>query len=116
MPPPTSPSLLARGAIALIGLYRRFISPLLGQVCRFSPSCSIYTRDAIGRFGFFAGGLLGAWRIARCHPLCDGGHDPVPERYAFSPCRSATANGPPATPPSPPLPTSNDSTGDDRSN
>lgn len=88
MKPPTSPSLLARGAIALIGLYRRFLSPLLGQVCRFTPSCSIYTRDSIARFGFFSGGLLGAWRIARCHPLCDGGHDPVPERLLFRSCRT----------------------------
>jgi hypothetical protein len=106
MKPSTSPSLLARGAIALIGLYRRFISPLLGQVCRFSPSCSLYTRDAIGRFGFFSGGLLGAWRIARCHPLCDGGHDPVPERLVFPRCRAAAAAASPPTEP----------TGDDRSN
>ncbi len=95
MKPPTSPSLLARGAVALIGLYRRFISPLLGQVCRFSPSCSIYTRDAIVRFGFFSGGLLGAWRIARCHPLCDGGHDPVPDRLEFARCRPPSPRGDP---------------------
>ena len=88
MPNPPPPSLLARAALLLIAGYRRVISPLLGPVCRFTPSCSVYTRDAILRFGFFSGGTLGAWRIARCHPLCDGGDDPVPEKLAFPRCRN----------------------------
>jgi putative membrane protein insertion efficiency factor len=67
---------LATGAIRL---YRWLIAPLLPPACRFEPSCSQYTSTAIERHGFWRGGWLGFKRIARCHPLCRGGHDPVPE-------------------------------------
>jgi putative membrane protein insertion efficiency factor len=52
--------------------------PFLG--CRFYPSCSNYTHDAILRFGIIRGGIMGAKRVLRCHPGSHGGHDPVPEK------------------------------------
>jgi len=66
-------------ALWLLRGYKRFISPLLGQRCRFYPSCSDYTMQAIERFGVLKGSWLGVLRIGRCHPLHPGGYDPVPE-------------------------------------
>ncbi|MGD8483370.1 MAG: membrane protein insertion efficiency factor YidD [Thioalkalispiraceae bacterium] len=66
--------------IALIGVYRYLISPLMGNHCRFYPSCSDYAQTAIGRFGVFRGGWLSLRRIGKCHPWHDGGVDPVPEK------------------------------------
>lgn len=63
---------------ALITLYRYFISPLLGNCCRFYPSCSEYTQIAIERFGILKGCFLGTKRIVCCHPWHAGGYDPVP--------------------------------------
>jgi putative membrane protein insertion efficiency factor len=62
----------------LIRLYQLTLSPFFGQHCRFTPSCSNYAREAIERYGSWRGTWLAIRRIARCHPLCDGGHDPVP--------------------------------------
>lgn len=67
--------------ILLLRGYKRFISPLLGQHCRFHPSCSVYSMQAIERFGALRGGWLTARRLARCQPFCDGGLDPVPETW-----------------------------------
>ena len=65
--------------IALIRGYQWFISPLLGQHCRFYPSCSQYAREAIERHGAVRGVWLAIRRVARCHPWHPGGVDPVPE-------------------------------------
>lgn len=64
--------------LALIRAYRFAISPLLGNVCRFEPSCSRYTEQAIERYGLLKGSWMGARRIGRCHPWNPGGYDPVP--------------------------------------
>ena len=65
--------------IALIRGYQWFISPLLGNQCRFYPSCSEYAREAIERHGAVRGVWLAIRRVARCHPWHPGGIDPVPE-------------------------------------
>ena len=65
-------------ALFLIDLYRRFLSPFLGRNCRFEPTCSQYTREAVEKYGFFKGGWLGLRRLFRCHPFHQGGFDPVP--------------------------------------
>jgi uncharacterized protein len=72
--------LIDRLLIAALRLYKRWVSPLLGQRCRFMPTCSEYSMEAIQRFGALRGSWLTVKRLSRCHPLCPGGHDPVPER------------------------------------
>lgn len=68
---------------ALIGLvkgYRLLLSPWLGSACRFTPTCSVYSIEALERHGAAGGTYLTLSRIGRCHPWCRGGHDPVPDR------------------------------------
>ena len=65
--------------IGLIRGYQILISPLLGEVCRYYPSCSHYGLEAVRTHGPIKGSLLSAWRILRCHPWATGGVDPVPE-------------------------------------
>ena len=64
--------------IALVKGYRLLLSPWLGQGCRFNPTCSVYSIEALERHGALAGTYLTAARLVRCGPWCDGGHDPVP--------------------------------------
>jgi uncharacterized protein len=65
--------------IGVIQLYRWTLSPFMGRFCRFQPTCSIYTLDAIKLHGPWAGGWLGVKRICRCHPAGGFGFDPVPQ-------------------------------------
>jgi len=65
-------------ALLLIRFYQRFLSPLMGSSCRFQPTCSHYTYEAIEKHGIGRGVWLGARRILRCHPWNPGGYDPVP--------------------------------------
>lgn len=67
----------------LVRGYRLLLKPWIGNVCRFEPSCSAYALQALARHGAARGGVLSVARILRCHPGCDGGHDPVPERFQF---------------------------------
>ena len=68
---------LTRASIYLIRAYRRFISPMFPPACRFTPSCSVYTMEAIEKYGLLRGGIMGARRLLRCHPFSEGGFDPV---------------------------------------
>ena len=67
--------------LLLIRGYKRTLSPLLGRHCRFLPTCSAYTYEAVERFGAGKGAYLGLRRILKCHPFHAGGHDPVPELF-----------------------------------
>jgi hypothetical protein len=73
-----SASVAGRLAILLVRAYQVSLSPILGGQCRYVPTCSHYTIEAIRRHGAIRGGLLGLWRILRCHPFARGGYDPVP--------------------------------------
>jgi hypothetical protein len=65
-------------ALSLIKLYQSTISKVLPSSCRFTPTCSEYTYEAINRYGIFKGIWMGTKRISRCHPWHEGGFDPVP--------------------------------------
>lgn len=69
--------MVGRGMVAVVRFYQRFVSPAFPPSCRYYPSCSEYTIQAIERYGPLRGGLMGAWRILRCNPFSKGGVDPV---------------------------------------
>ena len=69
---------MKKAALQLIKAYKKLLSPLLGNHCRFAPSCSDYTYEAISKHGVIRGLFLGSKRLLKCHPLHSGGIDPVP--------------------------------------
>ena len=70
--------MLTRLLIRGIALYQRYLSPFKGSTCRFYPSCSHYTQQALQTYGFFKGSLLAIVRLGKCHPWHAGGYDPLP--------------------------------------
>ena len=84
---------LRAAAVFPIRLYQLLISPLLGQRCKYYPSCSEYAAQAIARFGILRGLVLAAWRVLRCNPWSHGGFDPVEDQRLFKPRISAPSAG-----------------------
>jgi putative membrane protein insertion efficiency factor len=89
-------------------LYRRLISPALAPRCKYYPSCSAYTVEAVRELGVLRGAALGAWRLARCNPWSHGGVDELADRRLFrgtalrseraaAGADTATPHGPPAS-------------------
>ena len=73
---------MRRLTLSFIRIYQWTLGPLLGPACRFYPSCSEYTYQAVENHGFFKGVWMGSKRILKCNPFCAGGYDPVPCRGA----------------------------------
>ena len=71
--------MIRAGLIGLVKGYRLLLSPWLGSACRFTPTCSVYSLQALERHGAAVGSYLTLTRIGRCQPWCQGGHDPVPD-------------------------------------
>jgi putative membrane protein insertion efficiency factor len=69
---------MKRALLVAIRMYQALLSPILGRGCRFYPTCSVYTYEAIEKYGIVRGIGLGAKRLLRCHPFHAGGVDPVP--------------------------------------
>ena len=74
----SSPNLVVSVLIFFVRFYKSAISPLFPPSCRYYPTCSSYTIEALGKYGALKGGWMGLKRILRCHPFRDGGFDPVP--------------------------------------
>ena len=72
--------MIRRALLALLRGYKKYLSPALGNNCRFLPTCSEYAMQAIEVHGVLKGGLLSLWRVLRCNPLGRYGYDPVPEK------------------------------------
>ncbi len=69
--------IITKGIISGIDFYKKAISPYLPHTCRYYPTCSEYSKEAILKYGPLKGGLKAAWRIIRCNPFSKGGYDPV---------------------------------------
>ncbi|MFI3291091.1 MAG: membrane protein insertion efficiency factor YidD [Opitutales bacterium] len=74
-------------SLAIIWLYKKIISPVIhlipGSGCRFTPTCSQYTAQALKAHGFIKGSIMGFFRILRCNPFCQGGIDNVPQKFTL---------------------------------
>jgi len=73
-----------RSLIGIVKAYRLLLSPWLGSACRFEPTCSAYSLQALELHGAIVGTALTLYRLARCQPCCQGGHEPVPATTFFT--------------------------------
>lgn len=78
IPSPEKLNIMKKSVLFLIRGYKSVFSPILGQHCRYLPTCSMYTYEAIEKYGLLKGMILGTKRLIRCHPFRPGGVDPVP--------------------------------------
>ena len=76
---------MTTAAIGLVRLYRRLVSPLLAERCKYHPTCSQYALDALREYGFLRGCALAGWRILRCNPWSHGGVDFAHDQALFTP-------------------------------
>ena len=90
--------MMRRLLMALVRGYQLLLSPWLGGSCRFEPTCSNYSLQALQQHGAAAGSYLTLRRIARCHPWCDGGHDPVPRELRLFSRLAGDSNTQPSSP------------------
>jgi putative membrane protein insertion efficiency factor len=87
------PVKVARALVVVpIRIYQRLFSPLVGQRCKYYPSCSEYAAQAITKFGILRGLVLAAWRVLRCNPFSHGGFDPVEDQRLFKSRNPATSS------------------------
>lgn len=75
-------------ALFCLRLYKVVVSPFLPAACRYVPTCSEYTAEAVARHGLLRGAAMGLWRILRCNPFARGGYDPVPVKETASPAQA----------------------------
>ncbi len=78
-------TVMRTAAVLPIKLYQKTVSPLIGERCRYYPSCSEYAAQAISKFGILRGLVLAGWRLLRCNPWSRGGFDPVESQRLFKP-------------------------------
>lgn len=91
--------MMQRSLMALVRAYRLLLSPWLGSSCRFEPTCSAYSLEALEKHGAALGSYLTLCRLVRCHPWCDGGHDPVPQQKPrLFACLGSSATTQPSSP------------------
>ncbi|HEX9255291.1 MAG TPA: membrane protein insertion efficiency factor YidD [Candidatus Angelobacter sp.] len=76
---------MKQAAALCLRLYKSVVSPFLPVACRYVPTCSEYTAEAVARHGLLLGSALGLWRILRCNPFARGGYDPVPVKKGVKP-------------------------------
>ena len=95
-------TVMQRLLMGVVKGYRLFLSPWLGSSCRFEPTCSVYSLQALEQHGAAAGSYLTVRRLVRCHPWCDGGHDPVPQQLPRSMRLFSRLHQPSTTQPSSP--------------
>ncbi|MDR1689297.1 MAG: membrane protein insertion efficiency factor YidD [Clostridiales bacterium] len=70
--------MLKKSLLCFFTFYKKYISPVLPNACRFYPTCSVYAFEAVDKYGVLKGLFLACKRILRCNPFCKGGYDPVP--------------------------------------